>query len=73
MPQSKRNDAVMPLKCGDCGTEWNEYFSLPMLVDVFVQRKPRCPHCGSKKAMMQPKGDFWIDDDNKKEAMNGST
>jgi DNA-directed RNA polymerase subunit RPC12/RpoP len=59
-----RHDAIMPLKCGACGTEWDEHFSLPMVVDAFVSKSKavRCPSCGSKKAMMQPRGDFWHND-----------
>lgn len=64
MIEEKRTDARMPLKCGDCGTEWEEHFSLPMDVDVFIKRSKAalCPKCGSRKAMMQPRGDFWRDD-----------
>ena len=60
----KRRESVMPLRCGACGTEWDEHFSLPMLAEVFVKklRAALCPKCGSKKAQMLPKGDFWRDD-----------
>ena len=60
----QRKDAVMPLKCSDCGTEWDEHYSLPMNLAVFVKRMKTalCPKCGSKKALMQPRGDFWQED-----------
>ena len=60
----KRQDYKMPLRCGDCNTEWNVFFSLPMDINVFVKqgRATRCPHCGSGKALMLPSGDFYVED-----------
>lgn len=34
--EERRTDARMPLECGDCHTQWDEHFSLPMNVEVFV-------------------------------------
>lgn len=61
----QRHDAIMSLKCSDCGTEWEEHFSLPMNLTVFVNKTKACacPNCGGKKALMQPRGDFWQDDE----------
>lgn len=63
MELTSRKDAIMPLRCGACGTEWGEHFSLPMLVEVFTLKLKAalCPKCGSKKALMKPQGDFWED------------
>ena len=59
-----RNEARMPLKCGDCGEEWEETFSLPMLAKVFCKKAKAtaCPKCGGKKCIMQPSGDFYVED-----------
>lgn len=42
----------LPMKCEDCSHEWEEVFSLPMIVDAFVARLrgTLCPKCGSKEA-----------------------
>lgn len=59
-----RTDVKMPLVCGDCGTEWNEHFSLPMNISVFVKKGNAiaCPKCASQKTYMLPKGDFYQKD-----------
>lgn len=60
----ERIDAKMPFECSDCGTQWDEHFSLPMNVTVFVKRGKAlaCPKCGSKKIYMFPKEDFYVPD-----------
>jgi DNA-directed RNA polymerase subunit RPC12/RpoP len=62
--EEKRFDAKMPLECGDCGTQWDEHFSVPMRVEVFIKKGKAlaCPKCGSKKVDMLPKGDFYVPD-----------
>ncbi len=60
----ERIDAKMPLGCGDCKTQWDEHFSLPMNLTVFVKKGKAlaCPKCGSQKVYMLPKGDFYTPD-----------
>lgn len=64
MVSEERHDTVMPLRCDDCGTEWDEHFSLPMNVEVFAKKGKAiaCPNCGGKKILMLPSGDFYVPD-----------
>ena len=61
---TERIDTKMPLECGDCGTRWDEHFSLPMDLDVFVKKGKAiaCPKCGSQKIYLLPKGAFYVPD-----------
>lgn len=53
----ERRDEIIPLKCEDCGLEWEEHFSLPIVMGVFVKKikAVACPSCGGKKALIQKK------------------
>ena len=46
----KERDVQMPVRCGDCGREWEEHFITPMNAREFVERTRavRCPKCGGK-------------------------
>ena len=61
---TERRDVKMPLKCGDCGTQWDEHFSIPMNLSVFVKKGKgiACPNCGGQKIYMLPMGDFYVPD-----------
>lgn len=49
-----RSVVKMPLRCTGCHTRWDEYFSLPMNVKVFVKKGKAiaCPKCGGKDILM---------------------
>lgn len=60
----ERTDANMPLKCRDCGAQWEERFGLPMNLSAFVKKVKgiACPECGGEKIDMLPEGDLYVPD-----------
>lgn len=44
----KRHEDVLTMKCHNCNTQWDEYYSVPMVFSAFIQRlKLKCPQCGA--------------------------
>lgn len=51
-----RHDQLIKSQCQQCGTSWDEHFSLPMATTVFARRCKAvcCPSCGSRKVAVAP-------------------
>ncbi len=55
MNLNERHTDILHFLCGNCRLEWDESFSMPIIMDVAVTRFKAiaCPQCGSKKAYLR--------------------